>query len=195
MVLASGAGKVLAIYDKIELVALRETIPGVGLFPWLEDLVPAAALLDAGRKRIHLVLDEGTRLLPMICIEDIVPSLLREMWGEAGPAHALVNVTNDSWYGQTHEPVHHMAMSTFRSIEARRSLIRSTNTGISVLVDPVGRITARTATDRAETLIGDVALIEDGSSTPYLLLGELVGAGCWALFALGLALDLRKRRS
>ena len=84
-------------------------------------------------------------------------------------------MTNDSWYGQTHEPIHHMAMSTFRSIETRRSLIRSTNTGISVLVDPLGRITARTAMASEAVLIGDVALVEDGSSTPYLYWWDTLG--------------------
>jgi apolipoprotein N-acyltransferase len=194
MVLVSATNEILGIYDKIELVPLGESIPGLRLFPWLKDLLPVPALLDAGTRYEHLVLEDGTRLLPMICIEDIIPSLVRAIWRESGPADVLVNVTNDSWYGQTHEPVHHMAMSTFRSIETRRSLIRSTNTGISALVDPVGRITARTAMAEAHVLIGEVALIEDESSTPYMRFGEVVGAVCWALFALGLAADVRRSR-
>lgn len=194
MVLVSSQSQILGIYDKIELVTLGETIPGLSLFPWLKELLPLPALLDAGTSYTHLVLEDGTRLLPMVCIEDIVPSLVRRLWREAGPADALVNVTNDSWYGQTHEPVHHMAMSTFRSIETRRSLIRSTNTGISVLVDPVGRITARTPMAQEATLIGEVPLVQDGSSTPYLRFGEVVGALCWALLALGLAIELRRKR-
>lgn len=194
MVLVSARNRILGIYDKIELVPLGEEIPGLSWFPWLEDLLPVPALLDAGTRYTYLVLEDGTRLLPLICIEDIIPSLVRKLWREAGPADVLVNVTNDSWYGQTHEPIHHMAMATFRSIETRRSLIRSTNTGISVLVDPVGRITARTPMAREVTLIGEVPLVEDDSSTPYMRYGEVVGALCWALIALGGVAELRRRR-
>ncbi|MBW2413619.1 MAG: apolipoprotein N-acyltransferase [Deltaproteobacteria bacterium] len=194
MVLASAESEVLGIYDKIELVTLGETIPGLSTFPWLAQLLPVPALLDAGQSYRHLVLEDGTRMLPLVCIEDIIPSLPRRIWQVSGPPDVLVNVTNDSWYGETHEPVHHMAMSTFRTIETRRSLIRATNTGISVLVDPLGRITARTRVREATELIGDVVLVQDGRSTPYVRRGEVAGALAWALLALGGALDLRQRR-
>lgn len=195
MVLVSPENRTLGIYDKIELVPLGETIPGLTWFPWLAQLIPAPALLDRGTRFEHLVLEDGTRLLPLICIEDIIPSLVRELWQRAGPADVLVNVTNDSWYGHTHEPIHHMAMSTFRSIETRRALIRSTNTGISVLVDPVGRITARTPMAEPALLIDSVPLIEDDGTTPYLRFGEVAGALCWALLALGGIVELRRRRA
>ncbi len=194
MVLASARGDVLGIYDKIELVMLGETIPGLSIFPWLAQALPVPALLDRGKSYRHLVLEDGTKILPLICIEDIIPSLVQRIWQVSGPADVLVNVTNDSWYGDTHEPLHHLAMSTFRAIETRRSLIRSTNTGISALVDPLGRITAQTRVREATELIGDVALVKDGRSTLYMRRGEIAGAAAWALLAVGVVLDLRRRR-
>ena len=86
----------------------------------------------------------------------------------------LVNVTNDSWYGNTHEPKIHLVLASFRAIESRRALIRSTNTGISAIVDPAGRIVARTGQLTRETLVADVPLIKDGSSTIYMRFGDVI---------------------
>ena len=108
----------------------------------------------------------------MICYEDILPRFVRQLWDRAGPADVLVNVTNDSWYGDTHEPIEHLALATFRSIETRRALIRSTNTGISAIVDPVGRLTARSGQWTREVVVADVPLVTDGSTTVYQTIGD-----------------------
>jgi apolipoprotein N-acyltransferase len=68
----------------------------------------------------------------------------------------------------------HLALASFRAIETRRALIRSTNTGISALVDPVGRITARSGQWRREVVVGDVPVIERGDSTVYMRV-DIVG--------------------
>jgi apolipoprotein N-acyltransferase len=91
----------------------------------------------------------------------------------------LVNITNDSWYGDTHEPITHLALATFRSIETRRAMIRSTNTGISAIVDPVGRIAARTEQWERQTLVADVPVIRDDDATLFLRIGNVLG--WWAL--------------
>jgi apolipoprotein N-acyltransferase len=133
------------------------------------------------------------KVLPMICYEDIIPTFVRRMWRAGGPAAALVNVTNDSWYGDTHEPLIHLVLASFRSIETRRALIRSTNTGISAFVDPMGRITQRSGQWTQETLVAEVPLIEDGESTVYMKVGDVLpwlalGAVAWG------AVRLRRRR-
>ncbi len=84
----------------------------------------------------------------------------------------------------------HMAMASFRSIEARRSLIRSTNTGISALIDPVGRIQARTGQWTQETLVGEVPLVSDDSTTIYLKIGDVLG---WVALGLLVVLMLKAR--
>jgi apolipoprotein N-acyltransferase len=88
----------------------------------------------------------------------------------------------------------HLALASFRSIETRRALIRSTNTGISAIVDPAGRIVQRTGQWTRETLVADVPLIEDGSSTVFMKIGDVTGWGCLALTVIGFWRARRARR-
>jgi apolipoprotein N-acyltransferase len=187
-------GKRLGLFDKIELLAFGETIPFAQTFPFILDLLPFGSMFTRGNVYEHLLLENGVKLLPMICYEDIIPSLPRRIWDRAGPAHALVNVTNDSWYGDSHEPLMHLAMAAFRSIETRRSLIRATNTGISAFVDTTGRIYARTGQWTQETLIREVPIIADGSQTLYLVIGDLLVYMAWAVIIAGFIRARRRTR-
>jgi apolipoprotein N-acyltransferase len=71
-----------------------------------------------------------------------------------------VNLTNDSWYGDTWEPRQHLNFSRFRAVEHRRPMVRSTNTGISAFVDAAGDVVSRLAYDREGILVHDVPLVE-----------------------------------
>lgn len=175
-VLTSSTGDVLGIYDKVELLAFGETLPLAKTFPFYPRWFRFFPFTH-GENFQHFVVD-GVKLAPNICYEDIIPPLVRRFWRESGPADALVNVTNDSWYGDTHEPLIHLVLASFRSIETRRALIRSTNTGISAIVDPAGRITHRTGQWTRETLIAEVPIIQTGETTLYQMTGDVFG---WAL--------------
>lgn len=182
MLLASASGDVLGIYDKIELLAFGETFPFSDTLPILGKVF-GSNWFTRGTSLQHLQLGE-TSFLPMICYEDILPSLVRNIWHQDGPSDVLVNVTNDSWYGDTHQPLIHLVLASFRSIETRRALIRSTNTGISAIVDPAGRITQRTGQWTREILVGVVPLIKDDSVTVFMRFGNVLGWLCLALTAL-----------
>jgi apolipoprotein N-acyltransferase len=188
-ILTSSTGDVLGMFDKVVLLAFGETIPFIDTFPQIKKWFPRSSSFARGTRLENLVMSDGTKLLPMICYEDIIPPFVREMWKSAGPPDVLVNITNDSWYGDSHEPIEHLSLAVFRTIETRRALIRTTNTGITALVDPVGRIVKRTGQWTQETLIGEVPKLK-GETTPYLVLGDVLG---WAsLLAIGGAL-LRAR--
>jgi apolipoprotein N-acyltransferase len=191
--LVGPTGEVAGRYDKVKLLIFGETIPLVETFPSLRRRFPRSSTFARGRTLRNLELG-ALSLTPMICYEDILPAFVRRLWGAAGPSDALVNLTNDSWYGDSHEPLIHLALSTFRSIETRRALIRSTNTGISALVDPVGRITARSGQWTRETLVGEVPLMEHGRSTFYMKAGDLVGWAAGLAVLIGLA-ETRRRRA
>jgi apolipoprotein N-acyltransferase len=175
VVLTAPAGEVLGMFDKVELLVFGETLPLVETFPSIRRWFPHSSTFDRGTSLRHLRMPDGTSLLPMICYEDILPAFVRTLWRAAGPADVLVNVTNDSWYGDTHEPRIHLALASFRSIESRRAMIRSTNTGISAIVDPVGRIVARTGQWTRETLVAEVPVIRDGPSPLYMRVGDAYG--------------------
>jgi apolipoprotein N-acyltransferase len=192
--LTSTAGDVLASYDKSELVLFGERIPLADTFPRIRSWFPRSSTFTPGESPQYLRFGTLT-FLPTICYEDILPALVRRLWQSGGPANILVNLTNDSWYGDSHEPLIHLALASFRAIETRRALIRSTNTGISALVDPVGRITARSGQWRREVLVGDVAVIEPGASTLYMRFGDIVGwlASGGALVGIVIARRARNR--
>ena len=106
----------------------------------------------------------------------------------------MVCLSEDSWYGRSYAAGYMSRTLVSRAIETRRALIRATNTGISALVDPLGRIVARTGQWRAEVLVGRVPVIEGGASTVYMRTGDLVGWLAWTGVLVGLVADRRARR-
>jgi apolipoprotein N-acyltransferase len=105
---------------------------------------------------------------------------------------AMFNVTNDSWYGNTIQPMEHLVLASFRSIEHRRALVRSTNTGVSAIVDPVGRIDRRTAQWTKASLSGRIPLMQ--GRTVYAVSGDWIGWVCAIIALLGIGRALRTRR-
>ena len=190
--LTSASGDVLGSYDKIELLLFGERIPLANTFPEIRRWFPRSSTFTSGESLEPLRLGALT-FLPTICYEDILPALVRRLWRSGGPTSVLINLTNDSWFGDSHEPMIHLALASFRAIETRRALIRSTNTGISALVDPVGRITARSGQWRREVLVGDVPVIERGDSTVYMRVGDIVGWLACGGVLLGLVAARRAR--
>jgi apolipoprotein N-acyltransferase len=183
LLLTSAKGAITDVYDKIELLVFGETYPLSETFPFLSKVF-GSSWFTRGQSLQALQFGDH-KLLPTICYEDINAPLVRRLWRDGGVADALVNVTNDSWYGDTHQPMQHLALASFRSIETRRALIRSTNTGISALVDPAGRIAQRTGQWTQETLVGAVPLIKDGTSTIYMRIGNVFGWLCVIMTVVG----------
>ncbi len=140
-------GKAVGRYDKVHLLAFGEYIPGVDTLPWLKDLLPAGigrfkAGTGPGVLSLPLPVGGTWRLGPLICYEDLLPGLIRGV-GELHP-DILVNLTSDQWFGARTEPWEHLALSVFATVELRVALVRSVNSGISALIDPNGRLLAKT---------------------------------------------------
>ncbi len=194
--LTDGAGRILGTYDKMVLVPFGEFIPFGETFPALYSLAPFPGRFRAGESREPLPL--GKHLLSVnICYEDIFPGQVRSLMRGGHDRRipdALFNLTNDSWYGKSTEPMEHLALASFRSIEHRRSLVRSTNTGISAFVDPVGRIVTRSGIWTREALVDRVPMMQ--GRTVYALLGDWIGWVCalLSLAGIGRALLVSARR-
>ncbi|MCF8496669.1 MAG: apolipoprotein N-acyltransferase, partial [Alphaproteobacteria bacterium] len=78
---------------------------------------------------------EGVAYAPLICYEAIFPQT-----GTGMKADLLINTTNDAWYGDSPGPYQHFTQARFRAVESGVPLLRAANTGISGLIDPLGRI-------------------------------------------------------
>jgi apolipoprotein N-acyltransferase len=124
-------------YDKQHLVPFGEYVPLKDTLSFLAPLVEAAADFSPGEVKKPVPCN-GTKIGTLICFESIFPDLSRQQT-RAG-ASLLVNLTNDAWYGRSSAPWQHLSMAVFRSVENRRSLTRSANTGVSGFIDPLGRM-------------------------------------------------------
>ena len=179
-------GLIRSIYDKTYLLMFGEYLPFGETFPILYELSPNSGRFQEGEHVRALELGEW-RISAPICYEDVLPSFTRRMVREADP-HLLVNITNDSWFGDTQEPWIHLVLAQFRAIEHRRYLVRATNSGISAVIDPLGRIVAKTQAFKRENLSYEVRMMQ--GDTLYTRFGDWPG---W-LSLLGLAWMLIGRR-
>jgi len=177
-------GRLTGRYDKNYLLMFGEYMPGLERFPWIRRFLPRDAEEYAWGNEIvtfPLQTRDGRtwRLGPMICLEDTLPAFGRRL-AQLHP-HVMINLTEDSWYGDTSEPWQHLALSIYRSIELRTELVRAVNPGVSAYVDAAGRVYMQTySVDPAKNrrgpdkVLAEVALIE-GGHTVYAAMGDLFG--------------------
>ncbi|MDH3215732.1 MAG: apolipoprotein N-acyltransferase [Candidatus Krumholzibacteria bacterium] len=154
-------------YDKTHLLPFGEAIPFASKYPRLKKLDFGQANFQPGPSR-ELAASSVGKIGPMICFESIFPDVARRLVG--GGAEILVNITNDGWFGFTPGPYQHNEMAIFRAVENGRYLVRSANTGVSMVVDPVGRVVSALGLNEEGILIEDVELMS--SQTIYTRLGN-----------------------
>lgn len=140
-------GSVFQPYHKRILMPFGEYMPFVKYFPWLKDMNPTAGDFTAGQETglmpFSFTASGGEfkmNVAPLICYEDIAPELARE--ATLRGAHVLINITNDAWFGKTVAPNQHHIIAAFRAIENRRYLLRSTNSGLTAVVNAAGETVA-----------------------------------------------------
>lgn len=149
---------VLSSYDKHHLVPFGEYIP----YRSYMNVTPIAMAISGvgdftpGAGPRTIAIGEKPRFSPLICYEVIFPGAVAD---SKNRPDWLVNLTNDAWYGHTAGPYQHLAISRVRAIEEGLPLARAANTGISAMIDPVGRITA-------EKALGDSGFIDAALPRP-----------------------------
>ena len=109
----------------------------------------------------------GERIAISICYEDVFGA---EQLHYLDNASLLVNVSNDAWFGDSIAPHQHLQIARLRAAEAGRYLLRATNTGISAIIDPQGRVVARSPQFLPAVLKGSVQGFF--GSTPYARWGN-----------------------
>jgi apolipoprotein N-acyltransferase len=132
-------GSILALYDKVHLVPFGEYLP-------LQRLLDRLGLQSLTKQRGGFLAADRRRLvripgappaLPLICYEAILPD---EAMPKGPRPGWIINVTNDGWFGMSSGPFQHLQQARLLAIEEGLPLVRAANTGISAVVDPVGRI-------------------------------------------------------
>jgi apolipoprotein N-acyltransferase len=182
-------GSIGGIYDKVHLVPFGEYLP-------FEDFLESLGLISltkmpggflAGDRRRLMTVPGAPAMLPLICYEVIfpdeaVPRGERPSW--------LLNLTNDGWFGISTGPYQHFQQARVLAIAEGLPLVRAANTGISAVVDPLGRIIKSLPLGTEGVL--DSALPQPIAPTLYARVGDFIA---YALVAGALLLALARQRA
>jgi len=180
-------GKEAGRYDKMHLLPFGEYVPFAKLLFFVKKLVPVIGSFRPGEKP-EIFDAAGGKFGVLICFEVIFPRVVRRMQN----AQFLVNITNDAWFGETAASEQHLSMVAFRAVEYRMPIVRSTNTGISALIEPTGAIRARSPLFEEWIHADVISLKKDGPSV-YARVGDIFAYVC-AFFSVAAVLLFRSRR-
>lgn len=182
-------GDILSVYDKLHLVPFGEYLPFQSLLEKLgfQQITKVQGGFIPGARRRAMPIPGAPHMLPLICYEAafsdaIVPPGERPGW--------IVNLTNDGWFGDSTGPYQHLQQARLRAIEEGLPIVRSANTGVSAVIDPVGR-------DVGHLALGQEAVLD--SALPVALSPTVfsrwrhIPLGAMILLA-GLIISLRRRR-
>ncbi len=149
------------------MLPFGEAIPLAWKFRGLKKINFGQANFDPGKPTKPITSPVG-KLAPLICFESIFPELSRKAVAQG--ADVLVNITNDGWFGDSPGPSQHADMAIYRAVENGRYLLRSANTGVSMIVDPMGRVLASLGIDEEGILVQTIREVE--GQTPYTRSGD-----------------------
>ncbi len=177
------SGAWTARYDKIHLVPFGEYVPFERMFSFASGLTHQVGTFARGKSRLPLQIGE-TKVGMFICYEAIFPNEVRQF--ARNGAEVFVNISNDGWYGEGGAPWQHLNQARMRSVENHRWLLRDTNTGITAVIDPYGRIVAEAPRNQRTQLQGAYSL--EHGTTFYTRHGDWFPLLCAIITLLGLVL-------
>jgi len=188
--LLSGDGSQLFLYDKIHLVPFGEYVPFRRWLTFAGKLTADIGDFRTGTEyKVAPVFAGGAGVF--ICYEAIFPNEVRRF--VLNGAAVLVNLSNDGWFLGSAAPAQHLAQARVRAVENRRWLLRGTNTGMTVSIDPYGRMRAELATNVRGALDAPYGL--RGDRTFYSRYGDWLAWVCVAGSVLFLAVAVVRRRT
>lgn len=146
--------RVLGRYDKRILMPFGEYLPLSSLIPAIKEISPMSGSYTAGKTVAIFDVPGKARVGQLICYEDLLADMVRET--TRGGAEVLATILNDAWYGDTAAPHQHQALALWRTVENRRYLLRGSNSGVTSIIDPAGRVVAEGGVFREEVVTGTV---------------------------------------
>ncbi len=157
-------------YRKVHLVPFTENFPFKKIVPRIYQFLVESDFHFWEEGSEFIVFETGgIKFSTPICFEDVFGYISREFVSNG--AEIIVNLTNDSWSGSLAAQMQHLGMAVFRSIENRRSLVRSANSGMTCVIDPDGRIVSILEPFVADYLIADVPIYTE-RTTIYTVYGD-----------------------
>tara|TARA_Y100001954_G_scaffold238682_1_gene307586 strand:+ start:1445 stop:3130 length:1686 start_codon:yes stop_codon:yes gene_type:complete len=143
--LVSKEGSFKNVYHKHRLIPFGEGLPFGPLNPFLSRYIKNISFFAEGKNFPLFKTSNQSSFISAICYEILFSSFIRKYLNKVQDnPHFLINLTNDSWYGDTIEPFQHLFLSHWRAIEFNLPIIRMTNTGISSILLPDGSEQKRT---------------------------------------------------
>lgn len=179
------------LYHKQKLVPFGEYVPLQSL---IRGLIPFFNLpmssFTAGADNQPALEAKGLRFSAYICYEIVYPELVRL---NAQNRDFLITISNDAWFGHSWGPIQHFQMARMRALETGKYLLRGTNTGITAVFDPQGRVQGQIPAFQPGILQGLVYGMT--GVTPYVKTGywPILGLAL-LLLVIGAALGLRPER-
>jgi apolipoprotein N-acyltransferase len=161
-------GKETGMYRKKHLLPFGEYLPWQPVSRFiLNKLAIKLGNFKSGGYEQPLLKAGGFPFITSICYEDAFSDA--GTIGLSGAAY-LVNVTNDGWFGHSIEPYQHLQIARMRALETGRFLLRSTNTGVTAIVAPDGKVINQAPIFKATALTGMITPM--GGMTPYASTGD-----------------------
>ena len=186
----------VGVYHKQHLVPFGEYIPFDKWITPLQKLSPIGVSLHPGEPVLFDL--DGIKLAPLICFEDTIPPLARR--AAADGAHAIVLITNDSWFSHSVEAEQHARQAVMRAIETGLPVLRVGNSGVTGVILPSGH--ARWLTDgnghplvdQPGCQVESVAIDRNAPKTLYVRLGDAPLLILFAAVLAALSLSCRRLR-
>ena len=182
--LAIAVGTARGRYAKEHLVPFGEYVPLAGVLRGLIEFfdLPMSSSTPGASDQPNLVISAG-QMAMAICYEVAYPETMRR---KARTAAVLATISNDTWFGASIGPLQHLQIARARALENGRWMLRSTNNGVTAIIDHQGRLQAQLPQFEADVLRGSFQVMS--GRTPYnrwghwpvlllLVLGVLLGAG------------------
>ena len=157
-------------YKKIHLVPFGEYIPFIeglrGIIDFFD--LPMSNVSHGSQLQENIRILDNIPISSPICFDIAFPNTVRKM---NKSSLLMINVSNDTWFGNSIGPYHHLSIARVRSIENNRYTIRATNDGISAIISNKGTIVTLLNKGKSGILEGNVKLIKN--STFYSRNGHL----------------------
>jgi apolipoprotein N-acyltransferase len=163
--------KLKEVYRKIHLIPFGEGLPFGPFNKALSGIIKNVSYFAEGNSYPLFKTKNNTPFISVICYEILFSDFLREFLNhQTINPQFLINLTNDSWYGDTEEPHQHLFLAKWRALEFNIPVIRSTNTGITTIIMPDGSESKRLTFEEKKTL--DIELqLHERQSTIYQKFG------------------------